>query len=87
MREMDDACSESASQRQRMFAVDEQWFARRTITSGGPPRNWALRDNDTLVIIAILLEPLAPEVQFLRKDALKRQKHVRNVRFRHFGRF
>lgn len=45
-----DATTDSpTATRTKLFPKDEQWFQARSLTSGGPPRDYAVRGNSILV--------------------------------------
>lgn len=41
--------NDATAQKTKLLPHDEQWFMARTITSGGPPRDYAVRGNQILV--------------------------------------
>jgi len=46
---VDAATDDPTAFRTKLFPKDEQWFQERTLTAGGPPRDFAVRGNNLLI--------------------------------------
>lgn len=49
MTHLDSTTNVATAQKTKMLPKDEQWFMARTLTTGGPPRDYAVRGNQVMI--------------------------------------